>query len=532
MAGVATVRYLPPPGCSVWPHASTWQAPEWTHWLGQKGWSAEQISQYLEDRQTYGLGVKKGREMTWLYQPAPNQVVFHKADVKNLLFGGAAGGMKSYAMRWDAHKRGLGLPGCRMLLLRRKFTELQDNHLDAAQREVQAMQDLGLNVVYNKDEKRVTYHHGKGRPDSWLRFGHCEREGDEVQYLSSEYEAIYPDEMGTFSQRQVLGVASRLRSAIPGVKPLLKGGSNPGGAQTLWLKRQFIDKIVSPEDDPGYNPREWGFLPSMLYDNPYLMDEDGTWTTYATRLVAYGPEKARQLLEGDWSAIEGQFFHEWRESTHVKSLTVTPDTEWFRCMDWGYHAPGVCYWIACLADGRYYVAQEYVFRETLATDVALEIQRLTRMLGDELGGKPLIRYTAADPSMWNRSGQVGESLAETIVRAGVPLRKAQNERVLGWARVRHLLALRPDGQGGHTPSLLVSPSCTYLRQTLPTLVYDETNQEDLDTKGPDHGLDAVRYGVMSRPSPTMVRVSTTPPPGSMGELRRQVEREGSRRRAA
>jgi hypothetical protein len=43
-----------------------------------------------------------------------------------------------------------------------------------------------------------------------------------------------------------------------------------------------------------------------------------------------------------------------------------------------------------------------------------------------------------------------------------------------------------------------------LIRTLPTLVHDENNPEDLDTDGDDHAADTLRYGVNSEPPPTNV----------------------------
>ena len=182
-------------------------------------------------------------------------------------------------------------PGSRLLLLRRKFTELVDNHLNDAQREVARMAGVGVPIRYLKDDRRVVVSHPQGE-DSWLRFGHCEHDGDEDQYLSSEYEAVYPDEAATFTKTQVMGVASRLRTSLPGVSPVLRLTSNPGGSQTLWLKQWFMDHTVGPEDDASYQPEDWGFIQSKLYDNPYLMDPDGSWTTYSKRLSSLGPARA------------------------------------------------------------------------------------------------------------------------------------------------------------------------------------------------------------------------------------------------
>ena len=126
-----------------------------------------------------------------------------------------------------------------------------------------------------------------------------------------------------------------------------------------------------------------------------------------------------------------------------------------------------------------------------------------------------MRYTSADPAMWIRSGESGESIAETFSRAGWPLRRAKNERVNGWQRVRSWL--KPDGTGA--PPLQVSAeNCPYLCRTLPQLLSDEHKPEDVDTAGEDHAADALRYGLMSRPFRTSTYVAPEAMKGKAGQL--------------
>jgi phage terminase large subunit len=522
---VADERRVPlPPGKTAWPPAATWSEGWWAAWLRGKGWADPQIIEYLNQRRALTLAVTKGKgksaEKVVFYTPTPRAVQFHLNPTPNLFFGGAAGGAKSYTARHDAYMRLLTLPGSKLLLLRRKFTELTDNHINDAQREVGRMREAGIPVRYLKDERKVIVER-KGQDDAWLRFGHCENEGDEEQYLSSAYEAVYLDEAATFTQKQAMGVQSRLRSTLSDLC-MFRCLSNPGGAQTLWLKRFFIDRAVGPEEHEGYQPEEWAFISSKLWDNPYYMDPDGTWSKYARRLQGYGPERARQMLDGDFDVIAGQFFGEFRRDLHVADLgKVDPDIQWFRCLDWGYNAPGVCYWVACLPDGRLYVAHEYVFRQTIAADVAAEIRRQTLALGCQ------VRYTAADPAMFNKTGHIGESMAETFAKHGVPLKPANHDREIGWQRVRHWLKPAPDGR----PWLVISPACGYLVRTLPALVSDEHKPDDVDTEGDDHGADALRYGLMSRPAPTVFSTERPAPrPGTVGALVAEARAAAGRKR--
>ena len=510
-----------PTGYTSWPKAKDWTPAWWAAWLTGKGWAKPASVAYLNARDRLSLRVTKGHgksaQTTVLYAPGPRAVDFHDATCPNLLYGGAAGGMKSYSARWDIYMRMLRVPGSQYLLLRRTFTELTDNHLNDASKECDRMREAGVPIRYLKDDRRVVVER-KGFDTSWLRFGHCQNEGDEEQYLSNAYEGAYLDEAATFTQTQAMAVQTRLRSVLV-ERPDFRCMSNPGGPQTLWLKRYFIDRTVTDEEHEDYQSDEWGFIFSQLYDNPYYMDPDGTWTKYARRLKGYGPERARQMLDGDWDAIAGQFFSEFRRDLHVQDLGQPSGVQWFRCMDWGYNQPGVCYWVACLPDGRLYVAHEYVFRQTLVSAVAVEIRRQTALMGS-----PHIRYTVADGHMFDMTG-TGETMAETSARSGVTLLRADNSkgsRIQGWQRLRHWLALAPDGR----PWLVIHPRCTYLIRSLPALVSDRVVPDDVDTHGDDHGGDAIRMGVMSRPSPTIQSDGDTPPPpNSWGWWRQWHDRQ-------
>lgn len=60
-------------------------------------------------------------------------------------------------------------------------------------------------------------------------------------------------------------------------------------------------------------------------------------------------------------------------------------------------------------------------------------------------------------------------------------------------------ALRPyrDKNTGYTTAQFqITKNCKNLIKTLPSLIHDETNVEDLNTNGDDHAADATRYGLM------------------------------------
>jgi len=161
-------------------------------------------------------------------------------------------------------------------------------------------------------------------------------------------------------------------------------------------------------------------------------------------------------------------------------------------MDWGFNAYGVVLWWLPLLDGHYHIWREYKFQQTTVHDVSIQIKKRTRELGLKMD------YCAGDPAMWQHTGAGrGEAIAETLLRNGIPMRKGDNDRMSGWQRIHELLRPASDG----TPWLTVEaePQCAYLRRTLASAMCDKSNPDDVDTRGDDHALDALRYGAMSRP---------------------------------
>ena len=108
-----------------------------------------------------------------------------------------------------------------------------------------------------------------------------------------------------------------------------------------------------------------------------------------------------------------------------------------------------------------------------------------------LGRNPA--YIIADPSIWKVDG--GPSHAETMMRHGVILRKADNSRIVGYQEVRGRIAGDEEG-----PMLYATANChAGFWRTMPDIVMDETHVEDIDTDSEDHCADDVRYFCMSRP---------------------------------
>lgn len=419
-----------------------------------------------------------------------------------VLLGGAAGGSKSRGLREIAHRRCLTVPHYRVLLLRRTYAQLEENHLRDVELEAP---EMGAQFV--PSAKLLRYPNG-----STLRFGHCETVADAANYLSSEYDLIMFDELVTFEETQFLLIASRARSTKPGLVPKVLAGTNPGGPQSAWVRRRFLEKDVDRDEFPDYDPAEWAFVPSKLEDNPYLD------ASYERKLLALPPALRKAYRDGDWDIFPGQYFPEWRRGTHVAELAIPENAVWYRAIDGGYINPAAVLWIA-MWDGHAYIRHEWEPVRTINSKLAEGIVQQTRELRIER-----VRETVADTSLWVPEKDTGESAAETFARHGIPLIQATKQRVNGWKRLREWLELAPDGR----PWLQVHPSCKYLIRTLPSLVSDDGDPEDIDTDGDDHAADALRYFVMARPAVRSVERPRVVPVGSPAWVMAQLRAKSSR----
>lgn len=104
-------------------------------------------------------------------------------------------------------------------------------------------------------------------------------------------------------------------------------------------------------------------------------------------------------------------------------------------------------------------------------------------------------YGVADPAIWDESR--GESIAQTMERHGLYFDKGDHTRIAGKMQVHYRLAF--DGNG--KPMMQVFETCKDTIRTMPELLEDEHNPEDVDTDCEDHIFDEMKYHLMEYPVP-------------------------------
>lgn len=419
------------------------------------------------------------------YTAQPKQILFHFAEGGEVLYGGAAGGGKSYAIVWDAVNFCMTHNKVRCAIFRRTYPELEKSIIF----------DFLSNVPerfykYNKQDHKVTFRDSK----STLEFNHCQYEGDVFKFQSAQYQRMYFDELTHFTEFQYKYLRSRLRTPQhPDIKPQIKSASNPGGVGHLWVYERFVqdsipNQVMNREDEETKTPYTVQFIPSKVYDNQILMDND---PSYVSNLMLLPADERKALLEGDWDSFKGQFFKEWKRDIHtVAPFPIPPTWRKFRAFDWGYTNPFCMLWIAMNEDGDMYVYRELYGTQMVVDKLSIEVKRLTDRTEQ-------IQYTIADPSLWSISQyEKGESIAMQFIENKIPMLKADNDRMGGAQNVHQYLQIDKKTQ---KPKIFFFETCYNLIRTLPKLIHDDKRPEDVNTQGEDHAYDALRYGLMAHP---------------------------------
>ena len=399
----------------------------------------------------------------------PRQRAFIDASEREVLFGGAAGGGKSFGQLIDALLYALRYPRSKQLILRRTYPELEKSLIRVAE----SLFPRSV-YVYNGSS-----HTGRFKNGSLIDFGYSATESDVFRYQSAEYDVIRFDELTHFTEFQYVYMLSRLRGTN-GYPKQIKASTNPGGIGHAWVKERFIDP--SPPDAPfrGEDGGSRIFLPAKIDDNPFLVRAD---PEYRERLLALPEEQRRALLYGDWNLLEGRFFREFRYDLHtVDPFPIPAHWRKYRTLDYGLDRLA-CLWAALDPDGNVWIYREVCRSDLIISDAARAI------LSAEGEGEG-VYATLAPPDLFARSQESGRSRALLFAEYGVRLTKTENDRETGWLAVKELLKQ----EGDRPPRLRIFRGCTELIRCLSEIECDPLRPGDVRSEPHKltHAPDALR----------------------------------------
>lgn len=405
-----------------------------------------------------------------LIKPTEKQLEFlHAIDqYRYVLYGGAKGGGKSYILRWALLRMLLkwaqeGHKNVRVALFCEDYPSLKDRQITKIQAEFPA----SLGTLADNQIQGMSY---TLKPQFGGGIIALRNLDDPAKYASSEFAAVAIDEL-TKNQEVVF---DQLRSIVrwPGISATrIIAASNPGGPGHQWVKRRWIDRVFS-ETEP--EPEQFKFVQAFAKDNPHLAPE------YIRSLGGLPDALRKAYLEGSWDLYEGQFFNEWNENVHVVSPFQIPET-WrkIRTIDHGRTAPTACLWGAIDYDGNIHWYREYYMAGKDADVNAREIVRLSQ--GERYW------FSLLDSACFSKTG-TGETIAEIYERNGIVAYPWPKNRHAGWALFHEYLRVKEHGK----PSMTFFKNCEASIRTIPALIFDERDPEDLNSKGDDHCADAIR----------------------------------------
>ncbi len=449
-----------------------------------------------------------------VWQPQPKQAAFMARPEYECLYGGAAGGGKSDALLAEALRQ-VHIPHYRAIIFRKTYPQLSE----LIDRSRAIYGPAFPRARYNQTEHCWTFPGG-----AKIYFGSMQYTKDRINYQGKRYDFIAFDELTHFTWDEYSYMFSRNRPSGPGTRVYMRASTNPGGIGHGWVKDRFITAAppLTPVEDNYEVPDPSGrliklrrrriFVPSTVFDNQELLRND---PNYLANLAMLPEAERNALLYGSWDSFDGQVFREWRNDprhyddqrwTHVIDPFPIPK-HWriYRGFDFGYAKPFSVGWFAVDEDGRiYHIKEYYGCTGTPNTGIKLnpvEIAAGIRQMEAEdpvLKGKQIVGI--ADPSIFDESR--GESVARMMQRSPnfIYWQGGDNTRLAGKMQFHYRLAFDSEG----LPMFQVFSTCKHFIRTIPTLVYDESKVEDINTDQEDHIYDMCRYVMMEHPlSPRM-----------------------------
>lgn len=218
---------------------------------------------------------------------------------------------------------------------------------------------------------------------------------------------------------------------------------------------------------------DWRAFRLTSFDNPHLPKEE--LEKYRQEM---DPRAFAQEIMAEFVQFEGLVYPDFEKSVHVKDFSLA-DIKGVDILglDFGADHPTAGIFVRFTLDGKAYVWGEHYRANLSAAEHAEELKRIR--------GQREIRANYLDPS----AKQFGVELR----RAGIPTRKAVNDREAGVSKIRSML---------RSGNLIIHPSCTNLIYEFTHHIYKENRKKDADIgqnvkKVDDDALDALRYAVAS-----------------------------------
>lgn len=416
------------------------------------------------------------------FEPLPWQVAPWKDTSPVLLISSGAGTGKSWMYLHKMNAFCMRFPGALGLAVR-KFAESLKNSVIPALEQI-----VPQSVVHVPSKSRFEYPNGSVIVYGGMKDKKQREKIRSVANKTSGVDIALMEEGSGFEEDDFEEIGGRMRgTAAPWTQIGLI--TNPD-AETHWINQKLIRKFLSGQSKglSCYFPR--------CEDNPTLKP------AYLERLRNLTGVRRARLYEGKWVRAEGTVYGaSWDASVHIVPNPQNkpwwypnPPKDWrrIRAIDLGFVNARVCLWIAIDDDGDMWVYRQIYRTRQRATDFAKEIIR--RSHGESIEAT-ICDHDAAERADLEAEGVITIPAVKAVSR-GI---QAVEQRLLGLGNGPRLHFLRGS---------LVSEDEQLRADFRPCSVEEEfdvyvwaknadgsVNKEE-PKKEHDHGLDALRYGVM------------------------------------
>lgn len=274
------------------------------------------------------------------------------ADI--VIFGGAAGGGKTYALLLEC-ARHVGVRGFGAVIFRRESTQITNEG---------GLWDSAMDVYPSIGGRpfrapKLGFSFG-GR--SKITFGHLNQESDVLNWQGSQIPLLCFDELVHFEQSQFFYMLSRNRSTC-GVRPYVRATCNPDADSWVvglidwwigedgypikersgvlrWMTRvngQIVWRDKPPPPEQADDWKSITFIPSKISDNPALILKD---PGYLANLKAMTRVDRARLLDGNWKIRPAAGLYFPRHDVSVLPVAPTDITFVVRGWDLAATPPG------------------------------------------------------------------------------------------------------------------------------------------------------------------------------------------------
>lgn len=359
----------------------------------------------------------------------------------------------------------------------------------------------------------------KAQPSTWIfpngyrvTFGHMQNPEDWQKYQGFQLTMVLWDELCTFTEEQFNMLDTWLRQpAGSKLTPVHRAGANPVGIGRPWVKRFFdirkgdVEKeLTTTQDirvDDEFGARTERVKRTQLYVKIRVSDNKSIdQAAYIASFKGKPRSVVRALLDGDWESAAGNLIGEtWDEDVHVCTPYVLPATRYkFRSIHFAY-ALSTVKWFVVDVDGNMAVYRELSLKNHTAQMVADRVQEAEeehdewnrqRELGSRLVG------VLGPASCWAKTNQRGPTAAETLRRAGIRSRPADENVIAAVDQIRQRLISR--SKKG-VPGLRYFDTCAGSLETVPSMTAAKDEPDMPDPKQDLSAFLCLCYAVMSRP---------------------------------